>query len=86
MAKEQETDAIGHKEMLREKLAQIRNHLMGSPTAEELQLMQLHMNALDRWAQLIVLPTTDAGEHHHHDDVPPPPPPPLPFPDNPYLP
>jgi len=59
MSKEQDAQAVG------EKLAEIRNRLMGSPRDDELRSMQLQMNVLQRWAQL-ALAADDPIHNHDH--------------------
>jgi hypothetical protein len=71
MPKEQD---VSDQQMVSDKLAEIRKNLMGSPAANELQSMQLHMDVLQRWAHLasVNAPSNDhdhsmATDHNDHD-------------------
>jgi len=46
------------------KLGEIRDRLLGTPTTEELHSLQLHLEALQRWAQL----SRVADEPYHNHD------------------
>ena len=45
-----------------EKIEELRLRLMGDLSVEELQRMQLHLDALERWARLAT-----SGDHDHDD-------------------
>jgi hypothetical protein len=59
MPKEQDKQVVSDK-----LLADIRNHLMGSPSANELQSIQLQMDVLNRWARL-ALEDAASNDHDH---------------------
>jgi hypothetical protein len=50
--------------LLNDKLDEIRRRLTGSPSYEELNAMQLHLDLLERWAR--VSNAADADHQHNH--------------------
>jgi hypothetical protein len=55
---------ITDKQAVSDKVAEIRKNLMGSPAANELQSMQLHMDVLQRWAHLAQVHAA-SNDHDH---------------------
>ena len=49
---------------LRKKLDDIHSRLMGNPTKDELSAMQLHLDAMERWARL-----NETENTHDHDHM-----------------
>ena len=50
---------------LQKKLDDIHSRLMGDPTKDELNAMQLHLDAMERWTRL----NEAEADHHHHDHM-----------------
>jgi hypothetical protein len=61
MPKEQDTQS--DKQVISDRLAEIRTRLMASPAANELQGIQLQMDVLQRWAGLVL--ADKANDHDH---------------------
>ena len=59
------------KDVVKKKLEEIRSTLMGNPTDEELNKMQLHMNTIEKWARVDQMMRADHHDddngHHHHE-------------------
>ena len=51
---------------LKKKLEDIHRRLIGDPTKEELEAMQLHLDVLEKVDQLMAMEL--AGHHHDHMD------------------
>ena len=60
MAKQPRTAAID------KKLDEIRDRLMGDPSKNDLEAMQLHIDVLEKWAR--VANAADADHQHNHMD------------------
>jgi len=82
MPKEQDAHTVKEQDaqVVSDKLAKIRDHLMGSPTPNQLQSMQLEMDVLQRWARLAAEDAAASNDHDHamatdhndHDHAAPP--------------
>jgi len=51
---------------LKKKLEDIHNSLLGNPTKEELEAMQLHLDVLEKADRMMAMEL--AGHHHDHMD------------------
>jgi len=49
------------------KIEEIRRRLTGVPSEDELRSMQLHLDALEKWARVANVALTD-HQHNHMDD------------------